>query len=160
MRRRLALRSATTSLGFVPAFVGVYVAAKMYEYLTVSTMFVLVGQTSLREPIINTWCLGILLASYVPWVFALSRGWVTGATGGGFVIAAYAFGLRLIAEWPYAWAQMPWHELPPPEPYGTILLVSRAVGLIGMALGLAFVAAAVTSERYLRRRAPDWAVTE
>lgn len=157
MRRHPVLRSATIGLGFVPPLVALVLATEIHH------LFVLSGFLFLRfpEPVwgqmaLNVWLLGGLCVLYVLWAFALARGWVSSVTGGGFVIAAYALSMRMIAELPYLVMQIPWSEERPPEPYGSTLAFAQDLGMVGLVAGLAFVVAAVISERLLRRVAPEW----
>lgn len=159
MRTHPARWGSTTTLGFVPALVSLVIANWMHHVfgwvwlLTIQFPgnLVMVNQTA------NAWLLGVAAAAYTIWILALARGWITAATGGGFVIAAHALILRIVVELPQSILQIPLAEALPPEPYATVLPLARAFGLVAFVAGLAFVAAAVLSERRLRRMGTDWA---
>jgi len=158
VRRPFALSGATTSLGFVPGLVLLVLAGYVHH------LFGWVWIMYLRFPgahvppnqWANVWLLLVVAAAFTLWILALARGWVTGATGGGFPIAGSALVLRFVVELPQSLAQTPLAEVRPPEPYASTLVLGRGLGIVAIAFGLACVLAACLSERRLRRSGPAW----
>lgn len=153
-----AIRGATTSLGFAPALVIVLLADYLFTRLSAAGLMMLSGAEPFfaGNTIANNRMLAGLAAAYLLWILALARGWVTAATGGGFVIAGTGLCLRVVVEMPALAAQVPLARMRPPEPYATSLVFARDLGLIAFAFGLACVLAACMSERRLRRAGPVW----
>lgn len=156
--KRSAILGATTSLGFVPGLVLLAVAGKLFIDMSAGWMmgWHIRGTYVFANQYLNVGLLGIVALAYLAWVLALARGWVTGATGGGFAVAAVGVFLRSVAEMPHLIAQVPLAESPPPEPFATVLPLARGLGLVAVVFGLACVLAACLSERRLRRSGPAW----
>lgn len=161
MRTHPARWGATTTLSFVPALVSLWAANWILNLMVSGWLLGLRTHGDLRyaNPYANVWLLGVAAAAYTVWIFAVSRRWITTATGGGFVVAAHGLILRIIVEVPQSMAQITLSERLPPEPYATVLPLGRTFGLVAYVAGLAFVLAAVLAERRLWRETPPWVRT-
>ena len=162
MRTHPARWGAETNLGFVPALVSLWAASWLHSLLAVGWILQLrcPGSCRMANQVANTWLLGLAAAVYTLWIFAVARRWITTATAGGFVIAAHGLILRTVVEFPQSVAQITLSERQPPEPYATVLVWGRLLGLVAYVVGLGFVLAAVVAERRLRRGVPAWTLTE
>lgn len=149
MRTHPARWGATTTLGFVPALVSLWLAS--YLHLLLGTAWMLqirwFGAWHLEHQFLNTWLLAVAAAAYTAWIFAVARHWITTATGGGLVVMAHGLILRIVVEFPASVVQTPLSGARPPEPYATLLPWGRAFGLVAFVAGLGFVVAAVIAER-------------
>lgn len=159
MRTRAAWQGIPTTLGFVPALQALVVAASVLVVYTSDTMSALMADGDGLGPLTTSWwCLGVLVLAYTAWILGVARRRLSTATGGGFVIAGASLCLRIMVE-PVTWGQRGWSE-GDAEVFLSLLHQYRLLGLIGFFAGLAVVGAAVVSEAFLRRRAPDWVLPD
>ena len=118
-----------------------------------------------RHVVLNFYLVGALGAAYLAWCVMHFRGWVSIATGAGFLVAGYALLQRIFCEFLASFFTVPLHlvdEVPYSVEAGAAawMGLARGSGLVGFVLGLAFVVAACLAERRLRREAPAWAFPE
>lgn len=123
------LRGSTTALGLAPALAVLLVTGQVLELLGVG-VFLWVGRPLVcANAAADLWMFSILLGIYTLWVLGALRGGWSWATGGGLTVAGAGVFLRIVVEWPQMLAQTPLAVRSPPEPYGTALVLGRALGI-------------------------------
>jgi len=105
----------------------------------------------------NAWLMAVLAASFLGWSVVRRRGRVTAATGGGFVVAAFALLARIQGETLLSFADVPWREDLLGAHGREYAMLARYGGFVAFVFGLAMVAAACLAERRLQRPAASGA---
>jgi len=104
--------------------------------------------------VLNLYLVGFLGLAYFAWLLFRFSGAVSAGTGVGFVLAGYALAVRVGCEFLVSLLGVPAGTRLPE--LGTEVAWARGAGLVGLAFGLAVVAASCIAERRLRRRVPAW----
>jgi len=106
--------------------------------------------------LLNLGLLTVLGFAYLIWRVGVQRGWLTPATGVGFVAAGYGLGQRTFCEFLLSHFGEAPRALWPETGFGDWIAVVRSSGLVGFVFGLALVLAASLWERRVARNAPAW----